>query len=532
MVDGFSFVEVEEILPLASTWIPVELCIKCSGLRVNYLFYILLFRSCPSSLMPITPNFTIDQTDTHVLLEISVPHIRVCDLQVVLTDDNTVLHFASVPPIYLLVLSFAPHSFQEEEDEACNAKFDPMLRNGTVRLELRKKSPGQWENLDLGGRLQMTAAKSKSAQTSNWLLAVEDASLEKSDESREEVQWSNGAYGFARMFSGIFTDLSRDGLAKEMLELPWDDETTIIVDRKERENFHSQRRSERIKLEHDKFDPNRYLADTFGYKDDYLYQCAMEMQPHWNESEALEMTFDQTERSLMMSIPYPLIPKTLTDDHLLFPLIDVLFAYVYDHLITYGDPTVESAWTVSILSASLSSLEDWSDNATTLQVLESCVRRSLVYPYLRCFSLSMHVLKQVACILRRGLRTVIRCFLQVRRILDRSELYYLGNKIFIDPYLAWLQNAEADFPNRLLRQAEEIEEIMAASTFKNGVGLDLADAESAIVELDGDHGFSSEQEDDSDANSSDASENAAVRAVKLTTEDGLVSKLNGLSILE
>lgn len=41
----------------------------------------------------------------------------------------------------------------------------------------------------------------------------------------------------------------------------------------------------------------------------------------------------------------------------LLGLADVLFAYAYDHRTTTGDATVESAWTVAVLSPLLSWLE-------------------------------------------------------------------------------------------------------------------------------------------------------------------------------
>ena len=41
----------------------------------------------------------------------------------------------------------------------------------------------------------------------------------------------------------------------------------------------------------------------------------------------------------------------------LLGLADVLFAYAYDHRTTGGDPTVESAWTVAVLSPLLTWLE-------------------------------------------------------------------------------------------------------------------------------------------------------------------------------
>lgn len=53
-----------------------------------------------------------------------------------------------------------------------------------------------------------------------------------------------------------------------------------------------------------------------------------------------------------------LIPEGSSDERrVLLGLADVLFAYAYDHRTTGGDATVESAWTVAVLSPLLSWLE-------------------------------------------------------------------------------------------------------------------------------------------------------------------------------
>jgi protein SHQ1 len=347
-------------------------------------------------------------------------------------------------------------------------------------------------------------------------------------------------------------------------------------------------------MERDKFCPDRYLGDTFGCHDDYLYQCAMAMRPHWatttqneapmNDSAAGNTTlssssssshyFDQHEQSLLLSIPYPLLPNKVLqpqqqqqqqqqrqqqDDHhphrrLMLPLVDILFAYVYDHLLTDGEPTVESAWTVSTLSATLAALEDWSDDDDdditynddtgsaenrnmTRPVVESCLRRSLVYPYLRSFDFAIHVTDHVVQILRRGLRTVIRCILHVRRILDRSELYYLGNKIFVDPYLAWLQKCSnvVNFDKWMMQTADEMERIVASSSresrsdLKESIGLGLVAIENGVVEAGAvtSASFSREDEDADDSSSSSSSDDStATTSVGDEPEPGAIKEVS------
>jgi SHQ1 protein len=69
----------------------------------------------------------------------------------------------------------------------------------------------------------------------------------------------------------------------------------------------------------------------------------------------------------------------------------------------------------------------------------------LIYPYLRSFPLGIVIWEHIASILvhQDSIRIIIRCLLQIRSILDRSDMYYLGNKLYIDPYLIWIQQYRA-----------------------------------------------------------------------------------------
>lgn len=474
--------------------------------------------------MTITPRFDLTQTDTHVKLNIRVPHVRVTEesIQVVL-DDDQVLHFSSPP--YLLALHFAPHRFHESASEAC-ATYEPLIQSGTICLSLRKAQPGQWENLDLLGKL--TKPSKETPLGARWLREVQDSATSESDEQNAvDLDETKGlshfdGYGFLRLYNGIYSDLTRDGLAKEMLELPWMEGRSTFSSEKKDEAIHNQRRQLRINMELEKFNVERYLQDL-EIHDDYIFQCAMNYEPHWREDQLHSLAeelanlslqdrasfFTNEEKQQLVSIPYPLLPSTITDEQmeaLLVGLVDILFGYVYDHLTTSGDPTVESAWTISTLSASLSCLDDWLDETgsstseTLISVGCSCLRRSLIYPYLRNFEFGTYCLEQVRQILSQGARCVIRCLLQARTILDHSELYYLGNKLWLDPYLAWLQ-----------RDTKCVERIMNEqlrqwpSWSREHVGLPLVDLETQPADTSSDDDTQNSIEKDSSSVASSSS---------------------------
>ncbi|CAM9946918.1 unnamed protein product, partial [Ectocarpus sp. 8 AP-2014] len=100
----------------------------------------------------------------------------------------------------------------------------------------------------------------------------------------------------------------------------------------------------------------------------------------------------------------------------LLGLADILFAYAYDHRTTTGDATVESPWTVAVLSPLLSWLESSpvaTDASAETDVALAGIRRSLIFPYLRVWELGALVARDVRDILAAGKRCILRCLLQV-----------------------------------------------------------------------------------------------------------------------
>ena len=76
----------------------------------------------------------------------------------------------------------------------------------------------------------------------------------------------------------------------------------------------------------------------------------------------------------------------------------------------------ESAWSIATLSASLSWLESYLTDSTpdVLSVLNISMRRSLIYPYLRLYSLSQMCLNDVVCVLGNGKSAILKCLLSAR----------------------------------------------------------------------------------------------------------------------
>jgi hypothetical protein len=133
--------------------------------------------------------------------------------------------------------------------------------------------------------------------------------------------------------------------------------------------------------------------------------------------------------------------------------------------------------------------------------------RTLIYPYFHNLEFAIHVWNQVCEILQfpsDATKCVIRCMLQVRTILEQSELYYLGNKLYIDPYLAWLQRRTAPIPSEVL--VEHIRHTISGqstSSLKETIGLRLIESEQLLLHEDHEGNDTSDGENSSSTSSDD-----------------------------
>ena len=539
--------------------------------------------------MPITPRFVLSQTDEVLTVTIRTPHVRVSasTLEVVIDDDA--FHFYSPP--YLLRLTLPGRLVDDAESgREAKATYDPSRDNGTVTVTIYKaqEDVGQWDGLDLVGRLMMNTstesasasvaadangANSSGTRTNNGRPTIEVLSSEdeptESSSAIDEVSAATATgsatiapenatsallnltaqrYGFLQLYHSVFTDLAREGLCQEMLELPEPD-ATLEVDR----------RSMRLDIEADKFDPGRYLDDAIlGQEDatdpqceddgcggDMIFDEAVHMIPHWSKSNSEKATssiesitsdigslsidkaargppsqLTEDEMQLLASVPATHIPpvkfvsmnQNQTRSTLL-SLLDILFAYAYDYRTTGGDPTVESSWTVAILSPTLSWFDtynaaeaaDATEAAicidTPADVLLWCIRRSLVYPYLRSYNLGAMIANDAISILQGGRRIVLRCLLQLRKIFENSTGHYLLNKLYIDPIIFWVQSIEESVLSEFAGEIEKLGKDMRcnSSKWKERIGLNLIGIEKMLYEIEDEHEGESESESLSEA---------------------------------
>lgn len=183
-------------------------------------------------------------------------------------------------------------------------------------------------------------------------------------------------------------------------------------------------------------EPSKDLVSTAKPKTDTIQQISSQMRNYVGShrfSHEEDCKLSEEETQLIASIrPISLsIPKQRRNA-LLFSLVDILCAYCYDTRMTQHDPNTESAWTISILSPTLS----WLVPSSSLQsVLISFVRRVLIYPYLRRYDLARLCIKDCALILKLGKRRVLKCLLEVRPgeacHVDKEGLQVFGEEVHL-----------------------------------------------------------------------------------------------------
>ena len=265
---------------------------------------------------------------------------------------------------------------------------------GMFTIQIPKVTEGEvFEGLDL---LTSLLAKRKVAPTASAAVgplievmgadggpAAESAALADADASllgrdpeadAEELEWEidqevpgaselslDGAtmYGFDEKYTGVLGRLANEIPGIVDLENP---EQTAAADRY----------ACRIEAEDKRWDVNHYAAD---YAEPEQCQHFIDFEPAWRgwaQPDGM-VPFTEAEQEAMRRLPRKeyMVSDKKTE---LLGLIDIVYAWCYDHRTTTGDSTVESAWTIATLSSTLSFL---ARHRTVRECAVGCFRRAL-----------------------------------------------------------------------------------------------------------------------------------------------------------
>ncbi|KAF9466313.1 SHQ1-domain-containing protein [Collybia nuda] len=438
----------------------------------------------------ITPRFTCTQTEETVIISIYCPSVRAADVEIHVDETLVSVH---INP-YFLRLNF---SYPLLEDDDSSARYDPS--SGHLTVTLTKENKGQ-EFTDLDLLAKLLAPRPSVPQPSVEVLSRSDeddlveATYALSLDRQEILQaaqndWqlpqeipgpyvelsAQKRYGFLDIHSGYFKHVTHT--ENEVNELGADAETCT----------HPERRKIRLKHEDEKWDEEYYMAD---YADnEHILDLLKWKHPHAIDNQKFQYT--EEENATILRLPRREYLPTLAQTHGLYlTLITLLFSYAYESRTTQHDPTPESAWTLGILIPAFSSLDPPGVLATSnahfdfsaddlSQVLVSSYRRSLAFPLYRSFILAEACHDDVGRLLSKGKRTIVRCLLEMKNILDHHDVYYVYSKVWLDDFCVWVQAyASDDILIRLGIQLREVKITKAAL----GWNLEALEAATRVVQ--------------------------------------------------
>ncbi|KIM80826.1 hypothetical protein PILCRDRAFT_822105 [Piloderma croceum F 1598] len=417
----------------------------------------------------ITPRFSCSQTAESVVISIYCPSIRASDVEIHVDETLLTVH---INP-YFLRLNFSNRLLEDDES---SAQYDPG--SGYLIVTLTKETKGEeFKDLDLLAKLLAPRSTQIQHQPIIEVVGTENVSNDEDDLvertralalDRQEIleaaenDWQlpqdvpkpladfdlsvEKRYGFLDMHSGYFRHVSH--MENEVNELGADAEFCSP----------DERRKRRIMHEDEKFDGEHYMADYMD--DESIREVLTWKHPHITNAD--ECQYTEEEKLAMLRLPRREYLATSTQTHDLYlTLLTLLFSYAYDARFTQHDPSTESAWTISALTPAFSALDPppyfasihsaltpandpiFSPSEIASALVPS-YRRSLAFPLYRSFALAETCRTDVAELLCKGRRTVVRCLIELKRILDLHEVYYIYSKIWVEDFCVWTQAYATD----------------------------------------------------------------------------------------
>ena len=221
-----------------------------------------------------------------------------------------------------------------------------------------------------------------------------------------------------------------------------------------------------------RFDDEAYLFCL--YEDREEIERLISQEDLWSGKE----TLDDRDLYDMANLP---ARKYLLDKRdkkqLLLGLLDILFAYAYDLRTNQGEQTPESNWTVAKLSPTLS----WLDTCASLRdVVVTCYRRALIFPLFRYHGLSVAVMTDVVCLLRKGRKACLKSLLDIRRLFNQTlDSKYILNDLYITDYCVWMQKVKDKSLDKLASALEQT--MVQVSKADLSLDLDLLEQAACLV---------------------------------------------------
>lgn len=145
---------------------------------------------------------------------------------------------------------------------------------------------------------------------------------------------------------------------------------------------------------------------------------------------------------------------------------------------TSNEPSCESAWTRSILSATLSYFENFENIKA---VVISFLRRSLIYPLYRNYDLGRLCLQDAIDGLKKNPTWVLKQLLQTHAIFASSDCnQQIFNQYYIEDYIRYVADSNRCGLTHLRLLARNLKNVLL-DVSKKHLGLELGEIESELL---------------------------------------------------
>lgn len=457
----------------------------------------------------ITPLFRLSQDSEFITLTAKLKYVKFSDFDYFI--DNNTFRF-SLKPYFLKITLSHPLSADSPKNQ-----FTYNIEEQILICKIQKAEIGaHFENLDLISTLfdnpttpsAPIANKIEEVSTNSNNSTLCKINVQNANELNEYLfniysqpeisnltlldSKENFFYGFNNQFSDVF-----DKRAEDAVE---------ICDLNPKKVPLKFRYLAMLEKENNDFNKERYVYDLYldGDNEDFADDNFKNILSLSNEKfidsikrKENEMPYTEKEMQILTSINKTKISfiesNTFSPFKFYLQIVDILFAYLYDCLMTEYEHSSESGWTINKLSSVLSCFVDYDKNfysqskEISFSILDELIkhtliaayRRVLTYPLYRNVKLCEKIKKEICDVLSLGRFSIVKCFLQIRMIFERSEPRYLLNVLYIDPFLKWIQFDSED--KILIMLAEKIK---STTIELSDIKMNLETAEKEILEND------------------------------------------------
>ncbi|KAL7071521.1 hypothetical protein ACQ4LE_009479 [Meloidogyne hapla] len=181
------------------------------------------------------------------------------------------------------------------------------------------------------------------------------------------------------------------------------EEIADLIDLDDPENILIEERNQKLKEFDEKhFSEQYYLADLFS-QEQYQNEA---MQFYLDKKYLILAEEDCSDLKDLRIRKLEKFTKEI-NEKIALSLVDIIFGFAYDFRTTLGEHSVESGWTISKLSPSLTFIVKWSNMQ---EAMSSTIRHSLVLPMIRNWELSLKVLHDVQTIIENGCSSIYMFF--------------------------------------------------------------------------------------------------------------------------